>query len=93
MMTGERSAFTPADWCNAQAYVYTLRLTRLGWAWEFLRRNQEFRVNLARVIGSSAQIESHFADARFRSEMDLSRWGVLFRGLAGSRCSRFLVAF
>jgi hypothetical protein len=31
------------DWRNPDLYSYTASLTTLGWAWEFLRRNNDYR--------------------------------------------------
>ena len=43
------------DWCGPQSYAYTQRLTRDAWAWEFLRRNPEYRAAWARVMGQAAR--------------------------------------
>ena len=31
------------DWKNSDAYTFTEHLNLLGWAWEFLRRNEEYQ--------------------------------------------------
>jgi hypothetical protein len=36
------------DWRSKESYAYTRNLTRLGWAWEFLRRNPQFQAELNR---------------------------------------------
>lgn len=70
---------TQPDWRNENAYAYTARLTRRGWAWEFLRRNPEFRHQLAIAIQQATCSEARAALQVIRSTVDLSRWGVLFR--------------
>ena len=41
----------PLDWCDPQSYAYTRTLTRDAWAWEFLRRNPDYRAAWAHVVG------------------------------------------
>ncbi len=81
MMTGEGGKIIEPDWRDAKAYAHTSRLTRLQWAWEFLRRNPEFQVDLAHALEAAELIESSSAVTINRSMTDLSRWGVMFRGL------------
>ncbi|WP_265518234.1 transcriptional regulator domain-containing protein [Nitratireductor luteus] len=69
----------PPDWRNEKAYAYTAQLTRRGWAWEFLRRNPEFRHQLAIAIQQAMCSEVRAALQVIRSAVDLSRWGILFR--------------
>lgn len=83
-MTRNGHKFGSSDWRDSKAYDYTAKLTRLGWAWEFLRRNPQFCDDLARLLEDVEQIESDIADAMFRTKVELSRWGVLFRGLIRS---------
>lgn len=78
-MIGKRCEFVLADWRDAHAYAYTLRLTRLGWAWEFLRRNPQFRSDLARLFEDVERIDDYLSGTTCRSKKVLSRWGVLFR--------------
>lgn len=67
------------DWWDEGSYDYTARLTRRGWAWEFLRRNPAFQRDLLRALERVEHVESRgFLDV-FVSPVDLSRWGVLFR--------------
>ncbi len=56
------------DWHHKESYFYTSNLPRLGWAWEFVRRNPEFKTDFER--------------ARFRRsarpELAMQqRWGML----------------
>jgi hypothetical protein len=55
------------DWRNTETYAYTANLTRLGWAWEFLRRNPRFQADFRQSsdIGGAGR------------HGDLRRWGVL----------------
>lgn len=62
------------DWRNAGAYSYTEKLTRAGWAWEFLRRNSAFRADYARVVEASGPHRSKRIGVR---EMRaLNPWGI-----------------
>ncbi|MDZ5696742.1 transcriptional regulator domain-containing protein [Chelativorans sp. M5D2P16] len=67
------------DWRNEKAYAYTARLTRREWAWEFLRRNPEFRRQLAIAVRQATCSKGRAALQAIRSTVDLSRWGILFR--------------
>ena len=55
------------DWRNKESYAYTVNLTRLGWAWEFLRRNPRFQADVRQELPAG--------DGGRRN--DLRRWGVL----------------
>jgi hypothetical protein len=48
--------------------------TRLGWAWEFLRRNPEYR----RLYNETQQPRDRLPAAEMQA--DLRRWGVMFPG-------------
>lgn len=47
MAVDEKSAEFTADrsgnWQDSDAYGWVMDLPRLGWAWEFLRRDPEYR--------------------------------------------------
>jgi hypothetical protein len=43
-MTNTDESFRLPDWADERAYDYTARLARREWAWEFLRRNVDFRI-------------------------------------------------
>ncbi len=68
-------------WSNNAAYDYTARLSRREWAWEFLRRNPEFR-----AAWRSAQLEYGIAGYDAGTTMiaapfakpSLAQWGVLY---------------
>jgi len=61
-----------ADWRSSRAYDYLRDLNAGGVAWEFLRRNQEYRVD--------------YANPQFRAALEAGvpgpeqRWGLRFRG-------------
>lgn len=55
------------DWRSKESYAYTVNLTRLDWAWEFLRRNPLFQADFE-------QSSNAHSDGR---RNDLQRWGVL----------------
>lgn len=70
-MTGTR------DWRSAAAYADTASLPVSGWAWEFLRRNPEYRAGTRAAAPRSAE---HAAIGR--------RWGLSFRRRPGPDCPR-----
>ena len=55
------------DWRSKESYAYTMNLTRLGWAWEFLRRNPDFQADYRKAPQQCARA----------LQGDLRRWGVL----------------
>lgn len=81
-----------ADWRDERSYDYTAGLTLREWAWEFLRRNPAFQRDLtaARQHCKTWSLQS-FLDM-VASAGDLSRWGVLFRGVLWPRFGRILVS-
>jgi hypothetical protein len=79
-MSGEESIALP-DWSRDELYAYTERLSGPQWAWEFLRRNAEFRADWR-----TAQLEyglSGYAPpvtmmvSLYDTPM-LSKWGLLY---------------
>lgn len=58
------------DWRLPETYAYTQSLTRVDWAWEFLRRNPVFRRDVEELSSppSGAEIERL-----------VQRWGIRFR--------------
>ncbi len=60
------------DWRSPSAYDYTRDLNSVGVAWEFLRRNPDYRAD--------------YANARIRAALETGaadperRWGLRFRG-------------
>ncbi len=43
MIEGEADRPPRPDWRDASSYAYTQALSSEGWAWEFLRRNPDYR--------------------------------------------------
>jgi len=70
------------DWRHEASYAYTRALPRRGWAWEFLRRNRDFRRDWA---DASASVTAERDCGRLtvlttRREFGaLTSWGLFFR--------------
>ncbi len=47
-MNGEADRSPRPDWRDASSYDYTQELSPEAWAWEFLRRNSEYRAAWSR---------------------------------------------
>src|SRR5690348_2627038 len=91
-------ALTTRDgWRLPAAYLYTLELSRSGWAWEFLRRSPEFQADHAAaastatkctILAAAPENLPPTAVVQTRSSSSgaadpLRRWGLHFR--AGPR--------
>ena len=81
-MVEARNPTNRADWRRRESYRYTAALPRRGWAWEFLRRNPDYRRDAA-ALSTAAAMEACddgltvlTAGAARRA---LARWGLLFR--------------
>lgn len=70
------------NWRDSASYEYTLSLSKLGWAWEFLRRNPNFRKSGRQQLqlevatgkrGQAIRIITTLSSAPY-----LEDWGVLF---------------
>lgn len=57
------------DWRSPSNYHYLEKLDRAEWAWEFLRRNREYRKDFVRILDSTAREATAIAE----------RWGLSFR--------------
>lgn len=57
------------DWRTPKDYEYLKQLDRAELAWEFLRRNQEYRKDFVRILDSTAREATAIAE----------RWGLSFR--------------
>ncbi len=73
------------DWRNERSYDYTARLTRHGWAWEFLRRNNEFQRDLGVVLGQAKYLEKNAQLDVVKSSVALTKWGIMFRRFVAAR--------
>jgi hypothetical protein len=67
---------TTPDWRSSADDAALNQLERPGFAWEFLRRNQEYRVGYERIIGLQSENMPEVANAA----ADFARrWGLVFR--------------
>ncbi|WP_425248641.1 transcriptional regulator domain-containing protein [Chelativorans salis] len=83
------------EWQEGATYHHTARLTRLGWAWEFLRRNSAFVSVLVLALRQTllAREGSHLTVVRLHPSFpDLTGWGIRFRQLGRFRRGRILVS-
>ena len=64
-----------ADWRDPSSYQPLLKLDRVGWAWEWLRRNPEF---VAAMPKSSVQGAMEPRVVTLSDAPLAMRWGVLF---------------
>jgi transcriptional regulator len=72
------------DWRDPASYEYTRDLTREGWAWEFLRRNPNYRKSWRDQLGPATD-RTKKTKARVAAPAAVSAaaavWGLLsFRG-------------
>lgn len=80
-MTNTDETFALPDWTDERAYDYTIRMARREWAWEFLRRNPEFR-----IAWRAAQLEYGLVGYDVGTTIILSQhqhpsleaWGLLY---------------
>ena len=68
---------TAGDWRSAEAYEYVRDLDPADMAWEFLRRNPEYRQDFDRIVGDPPDPE--------REAALLHRWGLRFRERRGAQ--------
>ena len=61
------------DWRSPAAYAYTKTIPAAGFAWEYLRRNDEYREDF--ISASLTAEEKSGAD---RLEIFVRRWGLRF---------------
>src|SRR6185437_8490474 len=66
---------TPAGWKAAAAYLYVLRLDGSALAWEYLRRNHEYR-----------EFWRQAGHANPNPNQGSMHWGLRFHGGPRSRC-------
>src|SRR5579862_3996922 len=76
-------------WQLKGAYDHTRSLSRLGWAWEFLRRNQTFQAAWSHRAASNRQYQMPNATVitRLAGGAEMSDFGVLFRLRSEARCA------
>ncbi|WP_350090726.1 DUF6499 domain-containing protein [Thalassobaculum sp.] len=76
-------------WSDPESYGHTVSLPRRAWAWEFLRRNPDFRRDWADPAGAAteAAVSERMTVLRAGRAVDrLARWDVLFREVTRGRC-------
>ena len=59
------------DWLNPQDYAFTQTLTAGQWAWEFLRRNPEYRAQWQAFITTWRALESVYGKP---AQRDINAW-------------------
>ena len=59
------------DWRTPAAYRHTRNLPAAGFAWEYLRRNNEYRLEYSALAASKQPAAGHL-------EAFVERWGVRF---------------
>lgn len=70
------------NWRHEASYTYTHALPRRGWAWEFLRRNRDFRRAWNEVLMSVAaerRTDRLTVLTVRRVPHALTPWGLFFR--------------
>lgn len=89
MAVDEKSAVDrPCGWQDPDAYGWVMDLPRLGWAWEFLRRDPEYRSAWRRSgSGPVRWALCHFRPARIRCPF---RRTVLAAGRVPRRADRLI---
>jgi len=83
------------DWLEDETYRYTARLTRRGWAWEFLRRNAAFVGDLAVAVErvTHRELAANLSILSLpRDLLGLAKWGLRFRQLRRGGSKRLLVS-
>jgi hypothetical protein len=86
-MTGIRLVSGLPDWRNMAAYSPLLRVGRQGFAWEYLRRNPEFRAQ-AGLAWTSRALSDPIPDLIVDAPESLDPWNLRFRGGRQSRCDQ-----
>ncbi|MER8522888.1 DUF6499 domain-containing protein [Mesorhizobium sp. M1076] len=67
------------DWWIDRSYAYAAQLTLRGWAWEFLRRNPVFQLDVLAARRQANSLPHGTTVEVIASAGNLSRWGVSFR--------------
>lgn len=95
-MAETRESPDSPDWQDTSTYEYTRALSRCGWAWEFLRRNEDYHrtwyqaVRAVTIEAWSPHLTLLTASAALP---EMRRWGLIFHGLAPlcrDQCCRVL---
>jgi hypothetical protein len=86
-MAGIRLVSGLPDWRDMAAYSPLLAVGRQGFAWEYLRRNPEFRAQ-AGLAWTSREYSDPVPDLIIDTSESLDPWGLRFRGGKQSRCDQ-----
>jgi hypothetical protein len=86
-MTGIRIVSGLPDWRDMAAYSPLLAVGRQGFAWEYLRRNPEFRAH-AGLAWTSRDLHDPVPELNVDAPDALEPWGLRFRGGRQSRCDQ-----
>lgn len=88
-MDGEADSSPCPDWRDASSYAYTQALSPEGWAWEFLRRNSEYRAawsRQAQPAHSEFAQRSQAHEARSAATTaEAATWGLMAFRRSGPR--------
>jgi hypothetical protein len=85
-MTDDAQPERDPDWRNARSYEPMLALDRRAWAWECLRRNEEFSTLLASMTPVTTCImrdDPLITIVTLPRDDRLNPWGLHFRPTAG----------
>ena len=83
------------DWRRSETYDYTRPLPRRGWAWEFLRRNPDYRREWVPLPdkATTETIRPALTVLTLRATgQGRPRWGLLFRQFTESQCDCVLAS-
>lgn len=77
----EKASPAHPDWRNAQSYRPLRRCDRAGWAWEFLRRNADYRATWrdAKHAVAAHTTSPHVTVLTMPTDPEaLAEWGIFF---------------
>lgn len=78
-MVKTRNVLATGPWHDKAYYDYTRSLPRIGWAWEYVRRNPELRKLQYEVVPHRENGSSLLRTVNLpRPSPDLEKWGLLF---------------
>jgi hypothetical protein len=58
------------NWKSASDYAFTTKLDDIGWTWEFLRRNKEYREDYASVKADQKSAQEKFLDSQSKFSLE-----------------------
>lgn len=84
-MPDKTAAVPSRDWRDEKAYDELERLDRRGFAWEYLRRNPDYRRQLRSGGDVATRVIDGVSVLRTTAVTIPPIWGLRFRGIAGHR--------